>query len=159
VRIYLSIGSNLGKREDNLKEAIELITKQCGSIQGISSIYQTAAWGKTDQPDFLNQVVEIKSQLSPKRLLEAILSIEEQLGRVRIEKWGARVIDIDILYFGSIIFQSNDLVIPHPDIAYRRFVLEPLCEIAPEFLHPVLHKNNYTLFLACTDTLEVTKFT
>lgn len=155
--IYLSLGSNLGKREDNLKTAFELIAGHGGRIQAVSSIYQTAAWGKTDQPDFLNEVIEVKSILKPLELLNHLLEIEKQLGRVRIEKWGARTIDIDILYMGATVLQSDRLTIPHPGIPSRRFVLEPLCEIAPDFLHPVLLKTNALLLLACEDDLVVTK--
>jgi 2-amino-4-hydroxy-6-hydroxymethyldihydropteridine diphosphokinase len=156
-RIYLSIGSNLGKREDNLKAAITLLAQKCGKIEMLSSVYQTRAWGKTDQPDFLNQVIEIKSMLDPFDLLNAIMEIEKQLGRHRSEKWGARIIDIDILYVGATILQSATLLVPHPGIAQRRFVLEPLCEIAPDFLHPLLNKRNATLLNECLDTLAVTK--
>jgi 2-amino-4-hydroxy-6-hydroxymethyldihydropteridine diphosphokinase len=155
--IYLAIGSNLGKREDNLKKAHALIAEHCGRIEAVSSIFQTAAWGKTDQPDFLNQVIEVKSTLNPLEILSVIMEIEKRLGRLRIEKWGARTIDIDILYMGATVLQSDRLTIPHPSIPTRRFVLEPLCELAPDFWHPVLLKQNATLLLECEDALVVTK--
>lgn len=155
--VYLLTGSNLGDRLDNLKKAKEYIEQACGRIITYSSIYQTAAWGKTDQPDFLNQVIELRTALNPEELLRSVLSIEKELGRVRKEKWGERIIDIDILYFGSRIVQSDTLLLPHPSIAQRRFVLAPLCEIAPGFVHPVVNKSNEQLLLICKDILPVKK--
>ena len=97
-----------------------------------SSVYETAPWGITDQPAFLNQVLRLSTTLSPGALLRIILQIEEQMGRVRVRKWGQRLIDIDILFYGNSVIAEEDLVIPHPGIAERRFVLEPLVEIAPQ---------------------------
>lgn len=155
--VYLLTGTNLGDRLDNLNKAREYVEQASGRIITCSSIYETAAWGKTDQPDFLNQVIELRTALNPEELLRSVLSIEKDLGRTRKEKWGERIIDIDILYFGSRIVQSDTLLLPHPAIAQRRFVLTPLCEIAPAFVHPSMNKSNEQLLLMCADMLPVKK--
>ncbi|MDZ7608724.1 MAG: 2-amino-4-hydroxy-6-hydroxymethyldihydropteridine diphosphokinase [Cyclobacteriaceae bacterium] len=107
-------------------------------LSSASSVYKTKAWGIENQPDFLNQVLEVESDLYPLEILDCILGIEESLGRVRDIKWSSRVIDIDILYYGSEIVTEPKLTIPHPQIQNRNFTLVPLCEIAPEFVHPIL---------------------
>jgi 2-amino-4-hydroxy-6-hydroxymethyldihydropteridine diphosphokinase len=122
-----------------------------------SAIYETAPWGITDQPAFLNQVIEISTSLLPEDLLRIILNIEHDLGRVRYERWGARVIDIDILYFGQTVMDSARLTLPHPRIQDRRFVLAPLAEIAPDFIHPLLQKTSAQLLKESPDTSEVSK--
>src|SRR6478609_4150733 len=137
-RVFLLLGSNLGNAELHLKDATEAIRIQAGLIIQASSIYSTKAWGKTDQPDFLNQVIEISCDQTPHELLGLLLKIEIDLGRVRKEKWGARLIDIDILFFDNEHILESDLKIPHPEIANRRFTLVPLAEIAPDLIHPVL---------------------
>jgi len=119
----------LDNREKNLSSAIELINKQIGTIIKKSSIHKTKAWGKTDQPDFLNMVIKIETKLDPQKLLKQCLSIENELGRIRKEKWGERIIDIDILYFNDLIINDENLKIPHPLIQEREFVLKPLNEI------------------------------
>ena len=152
---YLLLGSNLGNRRKYIAVAISEIETKLGSISKRSSLYQTASWGKHNQPDFLNQVIELKTKLNPKDLLSGILSIEAGLGRKRIEKWGSRTIDIDILLYADQIVNEPDLSIPHPYLAFRRFCLMPLCEIAPEFIHPVLNKNIQELLLELSDDLFV----
>lgn len=152
---YLLLGSNLGNRMKYIASAISEIEAKLGSIGRRSSLYQTASWGKHDQPDFLNQVIELKTSLEPKDLLSGILGIESDLGRKRIEKWGSRTIDIDILIYDDQIVNEPELIIPHPYLAFRRFCLMPLCEIAPEFLHPVLKKNIHELLLELSDDLFV----
>lgn len=154
-RIFLLLGSNLGTRQDNLLHATTLIEHEVGKIVKASGFYQTAAWGITDQPYFLNQALEITSALDPAHLLTTLLSIESRMGRIRKEKWGERIIDIDMLYYGKHILQSNLLTLPHPGIAYRRFVLEPLAEIAPDFVHPLLNKPTTLLLEECKDSLTV----
>ena len=156
--VYLLLGSNLGNREENLLRARTSI-QHIGSILTISSIYQTQAWGNTQQPDFLNQVVQIAFKNSPKELLNKILTIENDMGRMRTEKWGPRVIDIDILFVGQTIMSEPDLIIPHPQMHMRRFTLLPLAEIAPKFIHPLLDKSCSQLLEECTDhsTVELYK--
>jgi 2-amino-4-hydroxy-6-hydroxymethyldihydropteridine diphosphokinase len=120
-------------------------------------VYCTAAWGYTDQRDFYNRIVEVQSELSPEDLLKEIEKIMEKLGRVRNLKWRQRVIDIDILYYGNMIIEKPGLIIPHPRIQERRFTLIPLCELVPEFVHPVLGVSHLTLLEGCEDELEVMK--
>lgn len=156
-QVFLLLGSNLGDRPQVLAAAREAIAEQAGSITCQSAIYETAPWGITDQPAFLNQVLEITTSLLPEDLLRIILNIEHDLGRVRYERWGARVIDIDILYFGQTVMDSARLTLPHPRIQDRRFVLAPLAEIAPDFIHPVLQKTSSQLLEQCPDTSAVSK--
>ena len=156
--IFLLLGSNSGDRSRQLRMAIEFIVKEVGNSIAESKIYETAPWGKMDQPHFLNQAIEIESPLSPKDVLVKVQSIEQRLGRTRLEKWGERSIDIDIIYFGDTIIDTPDLVIPHLHIAERKFVLIPLVEISPEFIHPILKKSNTELLMDCQDTLEVKEF-
>ena len=153
--IYLLLGSNLGNSKEILDHAVSEIEHDIGDIINTSSIYKTKAWGMEDQPDFLNQVVEIESSFSPEVLLEKVNKIEEKLGRVRLIKWQARIIDIDILYYGNVIIKSKDLVIPHPENENRNFVLAPMAEIAPDFIHPVLKLRQEKLLKNSTDDLAV----
>ncbi len=152
---YLLLGSNLGNRMKYIASAISEIEIKLGNISRRSSLYQTASWGKHDQPDFINQVIELKTSLEPKDLLSGILGIESDFGRKRIEKWGSRTIDIDILLYDDQIVNEPELIIPHPYLAFRRFCLMPLCEIAPEFIHPVLKKNIQELLFELSDDLLV----
>lgn len=149
------LGSNIGDSEKVLSAAIELIELEIGKVIDASSVYSTKAWGVEDQPDFLNQVVEIESNLDPENLLVKINEIEKKLGRVRFQKWHSRIIDIDILYFGAEIIDTPNLVIPHPENQNRNFVLIPMAEIAPELIHPVLGISQKELLLKCADPLEV----
>ena len=139
--VYLLLGSNLGNRQQILTNAIDLIDEKVGVIVSQSKNYETKAWGKTDQPDFLNIAIGVTTNLMPMEVLEQTQAIEETLGRVRIEKWGARLIDIDIIFYEQeIIDIPNRLHVPHPLVQERTFVLEPLAEITPDFVHPVLGK-------------------
>jgi 2-amino-4-hydroxy-6-hydroxymethyldihydropteridine diphosphokinase len=155
--IFLLLGSNVGKSYDNLRTAIQCIQTDAGVIIKQSSIYQTKAWGKIDQPDFLNQVIQIETNLSPEELLVSVLEIEKKMGRVRNEKWGPRIIDIDILFYNQVIISLPQLTIPHPEIAARRFTLSPLAELSPEFLHPLLNKTISELLSDCADPLPVVR--
>jgi 2-amino-4-hydroxy-6-hydroxymethyldihydropteridine diphosphokinase len=156
-KVYLLLGSNMGEPAKGLAMAGKKISKQVGKILRFSSTYQTAAWGKTDQPDFLNQVLVVETTLSANTCLETILNIEAEMGRIRTVKNAPRVIDIDILYYNKAIIQEANLIVPHPAIAARRFVLIPLNQIAPSFVHPVHKKNNHQLLLECKDPLDVKK--
>jgi len=154
---HLLIGGNLGDRKENLLTAISLINEQCGPLTRSSSVYETEAWGKTDQPSFLNQALEISTPLNARQLIRKILKIEKEMGRVRKEKLGPRIIDIDILLFENEIHDLRFLKIPHPEMQNRRFVLVPLTEIDPTLQHPVLKKTIAELLEECPDNLEVTK--
>lgn len=153
--IFLSLGTNLGDRNQHLATARTWIEAKAGKIIKESAVYQTAAWGKTDQPDFYNQVIEIESILSPEDLLRTTLGIEADMGRIRTEVWGARTIDIDILLYSDIIVEREHLSIPHPRMNNRKFTLIPLAEIAPEVIHPVAKKTIRELLAICTDSLNV----
>ncbi len=156
--VFLLLGGNLGDRVSNLRHCNTLIEELLGPIVENSSIYETEPWGKSDQPSFLNQALQIETSLPPMELLSACLTIEKKMGRSRDEKWGARVIDIDIIYFDGQILNSIDLILPHPRMAERKFVLTPLAEINPSFVHPVLLKTNEELLKECKDQLSVRYF-
>jgi 2-amino-4-hydroxy-6-hydroxymethyldihydropteridine diphosphokinase len=154
---YLVTGGNLGKREEHLSFAARLLEERCGKIIDKSGIYETAPWGKTDQPAFLNQAIVLDTSLNARDLLNEILYIEHLMGRDRVEKFGPRIIDIDIIFFNHQKINEPRLVIPHPGMANRRFVLEPLNEIIPAYIHPVYYKTVAELLKACTDPLAVSK--
>ena len=154
---YLLIGGNEGDRIKYLQEARDHIEIHFGQIIQKSFIYETAAWGKTDQPNFLNQVLLIRTLLDAPALMQGILDIEKKMGRLRSEKFSQRIIDIDILFFNKEIITQPQLVVPHPEIQNRRFVLVPMNEIAPQFIHPVLQKTIHTLLKECMDELDVKK--
>ena len=136
---YLSLGSNLGNREQNLREAIHRASA-FGRIVAVSSFYETEPVEFTDQPWFLNCVIALETTAQPAQLMAELLRIEHLMGRQRVVKKGPRSIDIDILLFGDAVVNTPELTIPHPEMTRRRFVLEPLAEIAPELLHPVSQK-------------------
>lgn len=158
VEAYFLLGSNLGNRVAMLQQATDLLAQKVGIILIQSAIYETAPWGKMDQPGFLNQVIVVQTHQQPLDLLQHVREIEKQLGRIRYEKWGSRIIDVDILYYGSYIVQIPELIIPHPFIQERRFTLVPLAEISPGFVHPVLKKSNNQLLNDCLDHSQVSKF-
>lgn len=154
---YLITGGNMGQRKEQLAYAAKLIEERCGSIIDRSSIFETAAWGKTDQESFLNQALVLETTINARDLLNEILYIENLMGRDRIEKYGPRIIDIDIIFFNHQIIRENGLVIPHPEMAGRRFVLEPLNQIIPAYIHPIYYKTVSELLNACEDALPVKK--
>lgn len=154
-QVYLHTGSNMGDREDNLRQANGLIEQYIGKIKQASHLYETQAWGKTEQPDFINQALMVETGQSPQEILKNILKIEELMGRVRTEKWAERPIDIDILLYGNQIINEKDLKIPHPHMHERNFVLVPLMEIAGEVEHPVLNLPIEDIYFDCKDPLDV----
>ncbi|ACU05270.1 2-amino-4-hydroxy-6-hydroxymethyldihydropteridine diphosphokinase [Pedobacter heparinus] len=156
--VYLLLGSNLGDRSELIKEAIEQIDKRIGQVFLTSAFYETSAWGKEDQPAFLNVAVGVNTALSPIQVLEMVLQIELDLGRVRHEKWGSRLIDIDIVLFGNkIVDNGSQLQIPHPQMQHRKFVLVPLAEIAPDSIHPVFKLTVSEILERLSDNLSVSK--
>jgi 2-amino-4-hydroxy-6-hydroxymethyldihydropteridine diphosphokinase len=155
---YLLIGGNQGDRRTRLAMARDLITEEGGRILLASALYETAAWGMTDQPDFLNQALKVATEKDAPAWLLTLLGIEEKLGRRRQEKYGPRIIDIDILFFNNSIIREPGLTVPHPEIQNRRFALTPLEEIAPLLIHPVLQKSIRQLLAECTDPLAVKHF-
>lgn len=156
--VYLLLGSNLGERDQLINAAIGQIGLRIGQILETSSFYETAAWGKEDQPSFLNVAVAVSTALTPVEVLDKVLEIEQELGRVRLEKWGERLIDIDVILYGNRIVDMGDrLQIPHPQMQYRKFVLEPLAEIGPELVHPLLKLNISEMLERLNDNLSVSK--
>ena len=155
---YLLIGGNTGNRAGFLREAAGLINALAGNITRSSAVYETAAWGKTDQAAFLNQALELQTALEAVPLMQTLLKIEEQMGRKRAEKYGPRVIDIDMLLYNDDIVNTMLLTVPHPELANRRFALVPLNEIAGVYVHPLLKKTIGQLLLECPDPLPVKKF-
>lgn len=157
-KLYLLLGSNLGDRPLYLQQARDRITAQVGPVVRSSRLYETAAWGNTEQPDYLNQVLEVQAELAPEQALFAIHQIEQELGRVRLEHWGSRVIDIDILFYDDLALQTHRLTIPHPRLHLRRFTLLPLTELVPGLVHPLLGKSIAALLEECPDELEVREY-
>jgi len=156
-KAYLLTGGNIGNRKAMLQQAIQLLNEYCGKVTAESSLYETAAWGNTDQSAFLNQALELETGLNARQLIRKILKVEKLMGRERKEKYGPRIIDIDILLFNDETHDIPFLKLPHPEMQNRRFALTPLAEIAPDIIHPVLKKTIKNLLQDCPDTLEVKK--
>ncbi|OAQ42157.1 hypothetical protein A5893_03310 [Pedobacter psychrophilus] len=157
-KVYLLLGGNLDNRENNISLALNHLEKEIGNIIQKSSIFETKAWGLHEQPDFLNIAVIINTNLEPLELLKKTQKIENLLGRRREEKWGARTMDIDILFYDDRIIHTKELTLPHPLIAERMFVLIPLNEISPNLMHPVLYQTINQLLINCLDHLPVNKY-
>ncbi|MCU0395628.1 MAG: 2-amino-4-hydroxy-6-hydroxymethyldihydropteridine diphosphokinase [Chitinophagaceae bacterium] len=157
-KAYLLTGGNMGNRVENLERARTLVGARAGHVAAASSLYETSAWGNVPQPDYLNQVLLCETPLTAAGLLAVIMEIEQDMGRFRQEKYGPRVIDIDILFFNDEIIRTDALTIPHPRLHLRNFTLEPLNEIAPHLVHPVLGKTVASLLAESPDTLDVKKF-
>lgn len=155
---YLLTGGNLGNRENNLSLAHDYIEEYCGKVIQQSSVYETAAWGPVNQPAYLNQVLQVETHFKAPELMQTLLRIEKDLGRHREERYGARTIDIDILFFNNETIDQEDLIIPHPRLYTRRFVLIPLNEIASELVHPILQLTVSDLLKLCHDPLDVKKY-
>jgi 2-amino-4-hydroxy-6-hydroxymethyldihydropteridine diphosphokinase len=151
---YLSLGGNLGNTIEIFQNSREILTKKVGKITQLSSLYQTAAWGPIPQNDFINQVIELETKLSAPELMDILLEIELKQGRVRQERWGPRTLDLDIIFFGEQLISTESLEIPHPRMEDRKFVLVPLNEINPNFIHPTFHKTVQQLLMECPDECE-----
>jgi 2-amino-4-hydroxy-6-hydroxymethyldihydropteridine diphosphokinase len=155
--VYLLLGSNMGNSKEQLLLATKIIEQEIGLVMNASSFYATAAWGNENQPDFLNQVLIIETHITSSLLLKKVLAIEKTMGRVRTVKNAPRIIDIDILFFNNEIIHTKILSVPHPEIQNRRFVLIPLEELTPSFIHPTLNKTINELVISCKDSLNVQK--
>ena len=155
--VFLILGGNLGERRNNLAKALKEIGKTGAVIKKASSIYETEPWGAEGQPNYYNQVIEVLTETDASSLMQYLLTIEKKMGRERSVKYGARTIDIDILFFNSEVIQNDTVIIPHPRLHQRKFVLVPMVEIAPELIHPVLQKTMAALLTASNDTNVVKK--
>ena len=156
-KVYLSLGSNMGNRQDYLQKAVEAIKKLTDTeVEAVSSYYETAAWGLTDQADFLNLAIALETQLSVESLLSACQAIEKDLDRVRHEHWGPRTVDIDILLYGQETWGTEHLKVPHPYMSQRAFVLVPLVEIADDLVDPKTGQA-YKNYLSQLNTSDVRK--
>jgi 2-amino-4-hydroxy-6-hydroxymethyldihydropteridine diphosphokinase len=157
--IYLITGSNQGDRFAILNAAKMALSERVGNIISETAIYETAPWGKTDQPSFLNQVLHLQTALMPAELLNVCLGIEKEHGRRRKQQWEARTLDIDILFYNQEVIIEEGLIVPHPHLHERRFVLEPLNALIPNWVHPVLNLSVRQLLALCHDKLPVHIFT
>ncbi|HCV43320.1 MAG TPA: 2-amino-4-hydroxy-6-hydroxymethyldihydropteridine diphosphokinase [Bacteroidetes bacterium] len=155
-RVFIGLGSNVGQREKFLNKAVaELKNVRDTKVVWASSVYETDPVGKTDQPKFLNAAVEIETQLQPNELYEEVKAIETRLGRTKTERWGPREIDIDILVYDGLVFQDEEVTVPHPEMERRKFVLVPLKEIAPDLVHPISGMTMEELVAECKDVGRV----
>lgn len=157
VTAYISLGTNLGNKLQNIKQALNYIETRCGKITRESSIYETAPWGFESNEKFLNQVVGLRTELTAEQLLVELLAIERAMGRTRkpLDGYASRIIDLDILFYDQLILEKENLKIPHPHIQHRKFILVPLMEIAASYRHPVFNKTIDQLEKDCTDHLSI----
>lgn len=143
---YIGLGSNIGNRESNCFQAIDLIKSNLGTVEARSSLYETKPWGIMEQPAFINMAIKLETSLEPLALLKELKKIEHIVGREKTFRWGPRVIDLDILFYDDLIIRTSELVIPHLDVPVRLFVLKPMVEIAPDLIHPQFKKTIQELY-------------
>ena len=136
MKTIIAIGSNMGEREEYIRQAIDMMEEKAGHILAVSDTIETKPYGVTDQADFLNLAVSMETELTPRQLLEVLHGIEADLDRVRLIRWGPRTIDLDIIFYGDRIIDEEDLHIPHIDFYHREFVLGPICQIEPDLIDP-----------------------
>ena len=156
--VFLQLGSNLGDRELLLKDAITEIEDRVGNILECSKVYESTPWRVEGQENYLNQMLKVKTTLLADQVLSVVLDIEKQLGRIRLEKWGERLIDIDIIFYNDSIIETPDLCVPHKHLHERMFVLTPLHNIAPEMIHPKYNKTIEELLNICNDAELVKEY-
>lgn len=154
-QVFLGLGTNVGDKMYQINEAIVQLSKVMGKVTAQSSIYASQPWGLTEQDDFLNAVVQMETTLNVEEVLQKIQIIEHNMGRDRTIKWGPRTIDIDILFYNNDLINTDQLSVPHPLLQDRLFVLQPLLEIAPQYIHPKIGLSIHTLIDNCTDPLKV----
>ena len=147
---YIALGSNLGDKEANLRQALKMLLVKGLQIRSVSSFFKTEPYGVTDQPEFINAVACVKTDLAPEKLLKLLLDTELEMGRVRLRHWGERNIDLDLLLYDELSYYRENLVLPHPEIKKRLFVLQPLSEIAADKIHPVYKKSIQNLLKSLT---------
>lgn len=150
-KVWIALGSNMGEGRKNLDLAIKMMNERGVSVKKVSTYIETEPYGYTEQDNFVNAVCIAETKLSPRELLETLLKIELEIGRVRIFKWGPRIIDLDILFYEDLIINEEDLKVPHIEIQKRSFVLEPMNEISPDKIHPVFKKSVNQLLLDLND--------
>lgn len=150
-KTILHLGSNIGLRNQHLQQARALLEQKLGPARKVSAVYETGAWGLLDQRDFLNQALCFRTQFSPEQVLDIALTVENQMGRSRIQKWAERIIDIDVIFYENQVVNTDQLQLPHPWMQDRRFVLVPVAEIAAHWKHPLLGKKVKKLLEICPD--------
>ena len=155
-KIYVGLGANVGDREAHLRSAVVAVGARPElRVVGASKVYESAPVGYADQPDFLNAAVELETEVSPRDLLQTLLELERSLGRVRGQRWGPRIIDLDLLLYGHRIVQEQGLTVPHPHLHLRAFVLLPLCDLNPEGVHPLTRQSFRSLAEAVKPESEI----
>ena len=153
MQAVISLGSNMGDRQSNLKSAVRKIS-EIANIITEGKVIETLPWGETEQENFLNQIIIIETRFKPKELLGNLLKIEQTLGRVRLKKWGPRIIDLDILFLEERVIKNHELIVPHPYLHEREFILKPLMELIPDFIHPLENKTIKELYHRLIDSKE-----